>query len=107
MPDDMKLVPAAKEGGTEDEEIDLGPFLSYLQSEKGHELASRVLRVVEDIKKVNLEKTAGQAKFEKWMQVSIIFLVVISTSLLTYFDKFDSATGILFGSLVGYMFGKR
>jgi len=41
-----------------EEEIDAGPILAYLQSGNGHELASRTLKIIEDIKKATLEKTS-------------------------------------------------
>jgi hypothetical protein len=91
----------------EEEEIEFCPFLAYLESERGHELASRLLKIVEDIKKATLENTARHAKFEKWLQVMIILVVVVSSSILTYFGKFDSTIGVLFGTLVGYLFGKK
>lgn len=91
----------------DEEELDIGPFLAYLESDRGHELASRILRIFEDIKKSALETSANHAKFEKWLQVGIVGLVVIASSVLTYFGKFDSTIGVLFGTLVGYLFGKK
>lgn len=91
----------------DDEEIDLGPFLYYLESEKGHELASRVLAIIEDIKKATIQTSTSHAKFEKWLQAGIVLVVVVAASTLTYVGKFDSTLGVLFGSLVGYFFGKR
>lgn len=91
----------------DDEEIDIGPFLAYLESEKGHEIASRSLKIIEDIKKATLETSSSHAKFEKWLQVTIIVIVIVSSSVLTYFGKFDSTLGVLFGTLVGYLFGKK
>jgi hypothetical protein len=35
----------------DEEDIDIGPFLSYLETEKGHEIASKVLSIFEDIKR--------------------------------------------------------
>ena len=74
----------------DDDEGDVGPFLAYLESDKGHELASRTLKIIEDIKKATLNSTSSHAKFEKWVQVIIIVIVVVASSALTYFDKFDS-----------------
>ena len=91
----------------EEEQIEVGPFFAYLESDKGHELASRTLKIIEDVKKATLEKTSSHAQFEKWTQVIIIAMVVIATSTLTYLGKFDSTVGVLFGTLVGYLFGKK
>lgn len=86
---------------------DLQTILGYLQSPQGHELTSRLLAVVEDIKKSTLEKNSSHAAFEKWLQAGIIFLVVSASSILAYIGKFDASLGVLFGTLVGYIFGKK
>lgn len=94
----------------EDEEpasSDLQPFLNYLQSQQGHEIASRVLKIFEDVKKATLEKTTSHAAFEKWLQAGIVVVVVIAASTLSYLGKFDTSLGVLFGTLVGYIFGKK
>lgn len=86
---------------------DLQTILGYLQSPQGHELTSRLLAVIEDIKKSTLEKNASHATFEKWLQAIIIIVVVTASSTLAYLGKFDASTGVLFGTLVGYIFGKK
>ena len=98
-----ELIPANKS----DDEIDLQPFLGYLQSPQGHEIATRLLSVVEDIKKSTLEKTTNHAVFEKWLQAGIIIVVILASSVLSYLGKFDTSLGVLFGAMVGYIFGKR
>ncbi|TCS33101.1 hypothetical protein EDC30_11842 [Paucimonas lemoignei] len=86
---------------------DLQPLLNYLQSQQGHDIASRILSIVEDVKKATLEKTTSHAAFEKWLQAGIIVIVVIASALLSYLGKFDTSLGVLFGTLVGYIFGKK
>lgn len=100
----QELVPIEHDA---EEKVDLQPFLNYLQSPQGHEIASRVLSVVEDVKKATLEKTTSHAVFEKWLQAAIIAMVVFSSALLSYLGKFDTSVGVLFGTLVGYIFGKK
>jgi len=89
------------------EETDFQPLFNYLQSQQGHEIATRLLSVVEDVKKSTLEKTTSHAAFEKWLQAGIIFIVVVAASFLSYLGKFDTSLGVLFGTLVGYIFGKK
>lgn len=89
------------------QETDFRPLFTYLQSPQGHEIAARLLSVVEDVKKSTLEKTTSHAAFEKWLQAGIIFIVVLAASLLSYLGKFDTSLGVLFGTLVGYIFGKK
>lgn len=86
---------------------DWDPLFDYLESERGHQLASRVIDIVEDIKKAALEKSAVHATFEIRLQATVIVVVILATSILTYFERFDSSIGVLFGTLVGYIYGKR
>ena len=90
-----------------DEAVSSEPFFEYLKSAQGHEIAQRIIAFFEDIKKATLERTTDHAKFEKLLQVSIIIVVVLATSILTGLGKFDSSVGVLFGTLVGYLFGKK
>ncbi len=90
-----------------EDEADIQPVLNYLQSPQGHEIASRVLSIIEDVKKATLEKTTSHAAFEKWLQAGVIVVVIVATSLLSYFGKFETSVGVLFGTLVGYIFGRR
>ena len=89
------------------DETDFRPLFTYLQSPQGHEITTRLLSVVEDVKKFTLEKTTSHAVFEKWLQAGIIFVVVVAASFLSYLGKFDTSLGVLFGTLVGYIFGKK
>lgn len=92
---------------TSEDEIDVTPVLDYLQTDKGHEILSRVLTIFEDVKKATIEKSSSHAVFEKWLQAGIIILVVLATSVLSYLGKFETSVGVLFGTLVGYIFGRK
>lgn len=50
-----------------EEVVETGPdgfevLMQYLQSDKGHELASRVVGLVEEVKKATLDKNVEQSK---------------------------------------------
>ena len=105
---------------TEDEDfVDEGPnFFEYLQSKEGHKLASRVVTLIEDIKKVTLDRNAELSKLQMEatkdhrkntmiFQGMIIIAVIGATVALVLSGKFDSTVGVLFGTLIGYIFGKR
>ncbi len=91
----------------DEEEVDVSYFFEYLHSEKGHEVTSRVLGIFEDLKKAALKRTSEHAKFERLLQAGTVIVVVVAASVLTYAGKFDASLGVLFGTLVGYLFGKR
>ena len=103
QPTGTEIVP--KETAKED--VDVQPFLDYLKSPEGHEIASRVLTIVEDVKKATLEKTTKHAAFEKWLQAGVIVVVVIATSILSCLGKFETSLRVLFGTMVGYIFGRK
>lgn len=83
------------------------PFIEYLQTEKGHQMATRVIGMAEDFKKMLLYKSGSHSLVEKWQLAIVIFAIVGAVTLLTLFNKFDPAVGILFGVLVGYIIGKK
>jgi hypothetical protein len=83
------------------------PFIEYLQSEKGHQMATRIIGMAEDFKKMLLYKSGSHSLVEKWQLAIVIFAIVGAVTLLTLFNKFDPAVGILFGVLVGYIIGKK
>lgn len=49
----------------------------------------------------------SHAIFEKWLQGAIIVIVILATSALSYLGKFETSVGVLFGTLVGYIFGSK
>ncbi|WP_290519016.1 hypothetical protein [Alcanivorax sp.] len=91
----------------EEEEIDVSPFMDYLQSPQGHEIASRLVGIIEEVKKVTLDKNFSHAKFNRWMEAGVIVVVIGSVVLLSIMDKLNPTVGMLLGSVVGYFFGRH
>ena len=100
------------------EQIEWKNFFSYLQSPQGHELASRIVALIEEIKKATLDRSAEHSKLNVQLehrdkrnllilQSAVFGIAIIAASLLTYCDKFNSTIAILFGTLVGYFFGRK
>jgi len=94
------------------------PFFDYLQSAQGHELASRIVTLIEEVKKATLDRSAEQGKINMELthrerrnslilQGVVFGIAIIAASFLTYFDKFNSTIAVLFGTLVGYFFGRK
>jgi hypothetical protein len=90
-----------------DHENTSSPFIEYLQTEKGHQMATRIIGMAEDFKKMLLSKSGSHSLVEKWQLAIVIFAIVGAVTLLTLFNKFDPAVGILFGVLVGYIIGRK
>jgi hypothetical protein len=97
---------AALEDGDE-EELGYPPFLEYLQSPQGHELASRIVGIVEDVKKATIDKNFSHARFNRWVEAGVIAIVVAAVVGLSIIDKLNPTVGVLLGSVVGYFFGKN
>lgn len=91
----------------EREKSDFAPLLDYLRSPQGHEMASRVVGVIEDVKKATVDKSFSHAKFNRWIEAGVIAVVVLSVGGLSLFDKLNPTVGVLLGSVVGYFFGKN
>ena len=83
------------------------PLVEYLKTEKGHQLASKIISIIEDLKKMYLGKKAGQGLIEKWQMAIAVTVIVTAVTVLTLFDKLDPAVGILFGTILGYLIGKK
>tara|TARA_B100001094_G_C18188794_1_gene805704 strand:+ start:2002 stop:2340 length:339 start_codon:yes stop_codon:yes gene_type:complete len=60
-----------------------------------------------ELRKYTLEKSLNHVRIEKYLQAGVVFTVIIASSLLASMDRFDSSMGVLFGTLIGYMYGKK
>lgn len=103
------LVPQVSGPPPEEEELNelVSPFFEYLKTPHGHEVATRVLNIFDDLKKAALNHTASQVKLERLLQIVIVIMVVLAASTLAVMDKFNATVGVLFGTLIGYIFGKK
>jgi hypothetical protein len=94
-------------GNKEETENDFSAFWAYLSTPPGHEIATRVVAIFEDLKRFGMERNAGHQKIETIGKYVLIFSVIISAVFLSMNDKFDSTIGVLFGTLIGYFFGRN
>lgn len=102
----------------EEKEEYLPPFIEYLLTAQGHEIATRIINIFEDIKKATIDKSAKQAELNLELthrynrhlliQQYVVFVVgIIAASALIYFEKFNSTAGVFFGTVLGYFFGRK
>lgn len=89
------------------DDLDTSPFFDYLRTPQGHEVATRVLGIFDDLKRAALGHSARQVTLEKVFQIVIVTTVVAAATWLAVVDKFSVPVGVLFGTLVGYIFGKK
>lgn len=93
-------------------------FKKAMKSSQGHEIATRVIAIIEEIKKNTIDIHTEQSKLDKelehrlkarhqWLQGIVFVVAILAVSILTYLGKFDSTLGLLFGTLVGFFFGKK
>ena len=107
LPANTESSPLAVQEDGDEEELDYSPVFEYLQSPQGHELASRIVGLVEDVKKATIDKNFSHAKFNRWLEVGVIVVVVAAVVGLSIIDKLNPTVGVLLGSVVGYFFGKN
>lgn len=90
-------------------EVDADPnsLVEYLKTEKGHQLASKIIGIVEDLKKAFLNKKASQTAVERWQLAIAITVIVVAVTVLTLFNRLDPSVAILFGTIFGYLIGKK
>lgn len=105
LPEEVKPEPLSSE--KEDQDVDIAPFVDYLKSPQGHEIASRVVGIVEDVKKATIDKNYSHAIFNRWLEAGVIVVVVGAVVGLSVVDKLNPTVGVLLGSVVGYFFGRN
>ena len=54
-----------------------------------------------------LSNAGHNQRTELWVRAIVILAIILVVAALTYFGKFDSSIGVLMGTLVGYIFGKK
>ena len=116
---DEEKGPRPNENEFLDEDPDISTeFFDYLKSEPGHKLAERIVTLFEAVKTSTLDKnadlTAKNAEYVhkthkrfQIIQATVYVLVILISAVLAYVDKFTPALGLLFGTIIGYFFGKR
>ncbi|MCW7471852.1 hypothetical protein [Leptospira kanakyensis] len=93
-------------------------IIEYIMSEPGHEIIKRIITLIEDIKKSTLDKNVELTKINVTnnhkqrayliIQQTIVFVVIVIASIyLAVMDKFSPTIGVLFGTVIGYFFGKK
>jgi hypothetical protein len=108
---------AAQKPTEEPQESEYPPLLEYLQSKEGHELASRIVSIIEDVKKATIERSAEQQKLNAefqhttvriWLLVQAgVFIVTIGVAaFLVWHDKLNPTIAAFMGTLVGYFLAR-
>lgn len=83
------------------------PLLDFLASTNGAQIANQMIDAFKGLQVEGNKAQVAISKFDKLMTCVLVIIVVIAVTCLTYFDKFTPSIGVLFGSLVGYIYGKK
>ena len=94
-------------GNQNDEPHVRSQFLDLLETENGRRVAEKLLEVFESIQHKGTEKDLKVSAIEQIATIILIALVIGSVTWLTYAGKFTPSLGVLFGTLVGYVYGKN
>lgn len=89
----------------------------YLQTDKGHQAADKVITILADIKNTATETISSERRarleaeiklrtFQHKIQLSVFFLAMIVVAVLSFLGKLDPGVSMLLGTMVGYFFGK-
>lgn len=89
-----------------DEEMEFVTLYDYLQSPEGHEIASRIVEIVEDTKAATIDKRYIQSKFNRWMDAGFIIIVSSVIIVLSVTNKLNLTIGLFLGIVIGYFFGR-
>ncbi len=58
-------------------------------------------------KKQGAEIQGGLIKWDTILRYGLTFVAIIAGGVLSYNDKLDPTMGVLLGSVIGYMFGRK
>lgn len=93
------------------------PFLDYLQTKEGHELAGRIVALFEGIQKATIEAGVKQKEREveyqqktmhlwMWLQAGAITVIIVTAGVLGWHGKLDATLATLMATLFGYFLGR-
>ncbi len=116
--DQERTVSPKQKASTEAEGAEYPPLLDYLQTKEGHEVVSRILSIVEDIKKATIERSAEQhrqdaefhhrtVRFWLALQGVIFAATLLVAAVLAWHDKRNATVAAFMGTLLGYFLGRR
>ncbi len=79
------------------------PVLDLLKTDSGSKVVESVVNLINGLS----QKYHTTHKWDTVAKVGCIAGVVAAVSVLSYFDRFEPSIGVLFGSIIGYLFGKN
>ena len=91
----------------EDDDFDLTSFWAYLGTPAGHEVATRIVAIFEALRHAGMDRNAALQKTETYLRYGMVLAVIVAAVYLSINDKFDSTIGVLFGTLIGFFFGRN
>lgn len=94
------------------------PIIAYFASPQGHEVLTRILTILENLKRATIDTTVDQQKralefqhatwrFWMWAQIGLVLAAIGTAGILAWHGRLDGGIGTLIGTLVGYVFGKN
>jgi len=88
-------------------EQDPSTILGFISSPNGSQLVSQVVSTIEGLQQHGNKAQIAITKFDKLITCILVLVVIAAVTWLTYADKFTPSIGVLFGTLVGYIYGKK
>lgn len=90
----------------------------YLQTDRGHQIADKIVTIIADLKNTATETFSSERnarlnaeialrKFQHKVQLVVFALAAILVAGLSIFSKLDPGVSMLLGTMVGYFFGRN
>ncbi len=97
----------AEDGQVDKQTQPPSPVLDFLATTNGSQIATQMISVFQSLQQDGSKTQLAINKFEKLITCILVVVIIGAVTALTYFDKFTPSIGVLFGSLVGYIYGKK
>lgn len=105
------MAEATETTSTKEDEEDCGPtirkIVAYLESDKGHEMAQKLITTFHTLRSTGGAEATRLATHRFWGQVALVAIGMIAAGVLSYSGKFTSEFGVLIGTMIGYAYGNR
>lgn len=79
------------------------PWLRFFQSEQGNRIADKGMALIESFTARNHKSDT----YELVAKLVAVIVIVLGIIILSHLDKFDPSIGVLFGTIIGYLFSKK
>lgn len=82
-------------------------FIEYLQTPQGDGRLGQAIEIYKGSLASKHAANKADIILVRSIQAILLILVIVAATVLAYYDKFNPTISLLFGTVVGYFFGKK